>query len=293
MGSAVARARKPVGFWGRSWQQFRANPAGLASAAVLLLIVVAAVAGPMIAEALGLSPTDQDLTNTFAPPSAEHWLGTDAYGRDTLVRIVYGTRVSLTVAALTVTLAFSLGAIIGVIAGYKGGVADATLMRVVDVVLAVPPLLFFMMLAVLFRPDIVSLALILASIGWLTVARLVRSEILTVKQLDFVLASRTLGARDSRLVVRHLLPASVPVMLVAASVSVGAAILSEAALGYLGVGIQPPTPTLGNMIAEGQFYMARSIYPILFPGAVLFVTVLSVTILGNALRDAMDPRLYR
>lgn len=282
-----------LGYWRRSWLQFRDNRAGVVSAIVLIAIITVAVAGPAILELLGRSPTKQDLLHALEGPSAKYLLGTDELGRDILTRAVYGTRVSLTVAALTVTIAFTIGAFVGLMAGFYGGRTDAILMRLVDVLLSIPPLLFFIMLAVLFRPDVVSLAWIIASIGWLTVARLVRSEAMAVKNLDFIMASRALGARDRRIIIRHLIPATLPVMLVAASIAVGSTILTEAALGYLGLGIQPPTATLGNMISDGQFFMTRSMYPILFPGMLLFITVLAVTLVGNALRDALEPRLYR
>ena len=282
-----------LGYWRRSWLQFRDNRAGVVSAIVLGVIVLVALAGPQVADLLGRSPAKQDLLHALDSPTLKYPFGTDELGRDILTRAVYGTRVSLTVAGLTVTIAFTMGAFIGLISGFYGGRVDALLMRLVDVLLSIPPLLFFIMLAVLFRPDVVSLAWIIASIGWLTVARLVRSEAMSVKNLDFIMASRALGARDRRIIVRHLIPATLPVMLVAASIAVGSTILTEAALGYLGLGIQPPTATLGNMISDAQFFMSRSIYPILFPGMILFTTVLSVTLVGNALRDALDPRLYR
>lgn len=293
--SALASRSRPssdAGYWRRSWQRLARDRVGVAAGCVLLIVVVLAFTGPLLSSrVLAYSPTQQILNDQFADPGPRHWLGADQFGRDTLTRLIYGAQVSLSVAALTTIIALSLGTAIGLTAGYYGGRTEAILMRLMDVLLAIPPLFLFILLAMLFRPNTLSLAVILASTGWLHVARLVRGEALTIKHLDFILAARSTGATNARLMLRHVLPGVMPVLVVAASVTVGTTILSEAALGFLGLGIQPPTPTWGNMIADAQYLISHTLYPLLFPGIAIFVSVLAVNVFGNAARDALDPRL--
>jgi ABC-type dipeptide/oligopeptide/nickel transport system permease subunit len=259
---------------------------------VIVALIALALMAPIISGALGFTPSRQDLAHRFAPPfTAGHVLGTDQFGRDTLVRLLYGAQVSLSVAGLTVSMALTLGTIVGLTAGYFGGRVDVFLMRLIDVLLAIPALFFFIILAMLFKPDTVSLAVILASLGWPNVARLVRGQVLSVMNLDYILSARAVGARDRRIMLLHVLPAAIPVMVVSASISVGGVILAEASLGFLSLGIQPPAPTWGNMIAAAQTVMYQSLYALVFPGLAIFITVLSVNIFGNAARDALDPRL--
>ena len=194
-------------------------------------------------------------------------------------------------AFLTVAMSLCVGTTVGMVAGYYGGWTDDVLMRLVDTVLAIPAIFLFILMSILFRPNAFTLAAIVASVGWGSVARLVRGEVLSVKQRDFILATRSIGARDARLMVRHLLPNVLPVLIVAASLGVGQIILIEAALDFLGLGIQPPTPSWGNMLTNAQSYFFRSGFLVAFPGLTIFVTVLASNIFGNAVRDAFDPRL--
>jgi peptide/nickel transport system permease protein len=205
--------------------------------------------------------------------------------------LIWGARVSLGVAFLTVAMSLTVGTAVGMIAGYYGGWLDDVLMRFVDMVLAIPAIFLFILMSMLFRPNPVTLAAIVASVGWGSVARLVRGEVLSVKQRDFILATRSIGARDTRLMLRHLLPNVLPVLIVAASLGVGQIILVEAALDFLGLGIQPPTPSWGNMLTNAQSYFFRSGWLVALPGATIFLTVLASNVFGNAVRDAFDPRL--
>jgi peptide/nickel transport system permease protein len=195
------------------------------------------------------------------------------------------------VAFLTVAISLTVGSGVGMLAGYYGKWVDDILMRIVDTVLAIPAIFLFILMSILFRPNAVTLAVIIASVGWGGVARLVRGEVLSVKERDFIMATRSIGARDLRLMVRHLLPNVLPVLIVAASLGVGQIILIEAGLDFLGLGIQPPTASWGNMLTNSQSYFYHSFWLVIWPGVLIFVTVLASNIFGNAIRDAFDPRL--
>jgi peptide/nickel transport system permease protein len=293
--SAVAepvRGRPARGFWKQSWDELRQNRIAMAAGGLLVFLVLVAISAPLISHFVThFDPAQQDLTNPFASPGRDHWLGSDELGRDTLTRLVYGARVSLGIGFLTVAIALTVGSAVGLVAGYYGGLVDDVLMRVVDVVLAIPPIFLYILMAILFRPNVLSLSLIIASIGWATLARLVRSEILSLRTREFMVATRSLGARDVRLLLRHLLPNVLPLMIVAASLGLGQVVLIEAALDFLGLGIQPPTASWGNMLSNAQVYFVHSTWLVVLPGLLIFLTVLAANLFGNGLRDAFDPRL--
>lgn len=279
-------------YWNQSWERLRANRIGMACGALILVLAAIAVAAPVISTYLThYAYTDQDLTHIFQPPGHAHLLGTDELGRDTLTRLVYGAQVSLTVGFLTVALSLAAGGTVGLISGYYGGWADNVLMRLVDTLLSIPSIFLYILMTILLRPNAITLSMIIAFVGWGNVARLVRAESLSIKTRDFITATRSIGARDARLILRHLLPNALPVMIVAASLAVGQVILIEAALSYLGLGIQPPTASWGNMLSNAQQYFYHSAYLVIFPGVCIFVTVLAANIFGSAVRDAFDPRL--
>jgi len=291
-GVETAAARPAQSYWNESWERLRDNRLGMAAGVLILVLALIAVLAPVFSAVLThYEPQTINLDQTFVRPGASHLLGTDELGRDTLTRLIWGARVSLGVAFLTVAMSLSVGTTVGMVAGYYGGWIDDVLMRLVDTVLAIPAIFLFILMSILFRPNAVTLAAIVASVGWGSVARLVRGEVLSVKQRDFILATRSIGARDSRLMVRHLLPNVLPVLIVAASLGVGQIILVEAALDFLGLGIQPPTPSWGNMLTNAQSYFFHSGFLVAFPGITIFVTVLASNIFGNAVRDAFDPRL--
>jgi len=256
------------------------------------VLALVAVAAPLLSQFVThLSPSQQDLDHNFDAPNGHNWLGADELGRDTLTRLVYGAQVSLGVGFLTVLVQLTVGAGVGLLAGYYAGWLDDLLMRLVDIVLAVPAIFLFILMSILFRPSAITLSLIIASVGWGVVARLVRGEVLSVKNRDFILATRSVGASDLRIIVRHLLPNVLPIMIVAASLGVGQIILTEAALDFLGLGIHPPTPSWGNMLSNSQTYFFHSSWLVVFPGLLIFISVLAANLFGNAVRDAFDPRL--
>jgi peptide/nickel transport system permease protein len=292
-GVDTASGRPAQSYWNESWERLRSNRIGMAAGVLILLFAAIAIMAPLFSALLThYQPQTIDLSQTFAKPgSGPHLLGSDELGRDTLTRLIYGARVSLGVAFLTVAMSLTVGTAVGMVAGYYGKWVDDILMRFVDMVLAIPAIFLFILMSILFRPNPITLAAIVASVGWGSVARLVRGEVLSVKQRDFILATRSIGARDARLMIRHLLPNVLPVLIVAASLGVGQIILVEAALDFLGLGIQPPTPSWGNMLTNAQSYFFRSGFLVAFPGITIFLTVLASNIFGNAVRDAFDPRL--
>ncbi len=287
-----ASQRPAQSYWSESWERLRANKIGAAAGALILLFAMIAIVAPAISQLVThYPPAQQDLSNTFAPPGRVHWLGSDELGRDTLTRLLYGARVSLGIGFLTVAIALSVGATVGLLSGFFGGFLDDILMRLVDVILAIPAIFLFILMSILFKPNGFTLAFIIASVGWGSVARLVRGEVLTLRNREFMIASRSIGARNRRLILRHLLPNALPVMIVFASLNVGQIILIEAALDFLGLGITPPTPSWGNMLTNAQTYFFHSAFLVVFPGVTIFLTVLAANLFGNAVRDAFDPRL--
>jgi peptide/nickel transport system permease protein len=271
--------------------------------AVLLAMSVLALLAPLISDHVThYRPEQQSLRTIFQGISSEHWLGTDELGRDTLTRLVWGARVSLGVGFLTVALVILLGGTIGIVAGYRGGPIDEVLMRSVDVLLAVPPIFLLILIAgmlpltigpVTIHRDALSLALILAFTSWGGVSRLVRAEVLSIRARDYVLVARSIGARDLHIMARHVVPNVLHVMVVAASLGVGVIILVEAALDFLGLGIQPPAASWGNMLLNAQSYTYHSLLLVALPGVAIMLAVLSANIFGNAVRDSFDPRLKR
>ena len=300
----VAQETRFPGFWVDALQRLLDNRvATVAGGVQVLFILLALLAYPICRFVLHQDPYSQNLTGFFAGIGQQgHLLGTDQLGRDVAARLLYGAQVSLLVGYLTVAIQLCIGATIGLIAGYYGGLADGILMRIVDVVLSIPSIFLLILLGAM-SPKVgpitlttanpVTLSLIIALISWGSVARLVRAETLSVKQRDFVAASKVLGSGGFGIITRHLLPNVLSVMTVAASLYVGAVILLEAALDYIGLGISPPTPSWGNMISNSQVYFYHSVSLVVLPGAAIFTTVLAMNIFGNGVRDAIDPRLRR
>jgi peptide/nickel transport system permease protein len=290
---AIAAApRSERGYWRESGGRLAESRVALASAALLAVFGILALTAPLISHYItGYGPNEQDLVRTFNGPSAKHWLGTDELGRDTLTRLLWGARVTLGVALLAVSVQLTIGTAVGLVAGFYGRWIDGLAMRFVDSVLAFPDIFLYMLIAVLIRPTPVALAFIIASVGWADVSRLIRAEVLVLKNEDYILASRSVGASNLRLMLGHILRNALPIIIVTASVRVGQVILIEAALDFLGLGIQPPTPSWGNMLSNSQTYFYHSTWLVVLPGLAIVSTVLATNLLGNALRDALDPRL--
>lgn len=287
--------RVPAGqsYWQEAFRRLRRNRVGMAAGGLLIFFCAVAVAAPMLAALITHANfSSQDLANTFAPPfSPGHILGTDDLGRDELTRLLYGARVSMGIGLLAVAISLTIGAIVGLVAGYYGGLIDAVLMRFVDVILAIPSIFLFILMSILFKPSTITLALIIASVGWGSISRLVRGEVLSVRTRDFMMATRALGASDVRLMVRHLLPNVLHVLIVFGSLYLGTVILIEAALDFLALGIVPPTPSWGNMLTNSETFFFHSRWLVIWPGATIFLAVLAANLFGNAVRDAFDPRL--
>ncbi|TMC04393.1 MAG: ABC transporter permease [Chloroflexi bacterium] len=291
----VHEGRPARSFWLESWDRLREDRIGVTAAGLVVFLGLVALAAPVLSALVTHHGyQDQDLDHTFAPPLAPgHLLGTDDLGHDTLTRLIWGARVSLSVGLLTVAISLAVGTTVGLVAGYYGGALDEVLMRAVDVLLSIPAVFLFILVSILFfrQPSALTVSLVLASVGWGGTARLVRAEALTIRGRDFMVATRSIGAGDRRLIVRHLLPNALPTLVVVASLGVGGVILAEAALDFLGFGIHPPTPSWGNMLSNAQGYFTHSIWLVFLPGTLIFLTVLAFNLLGNAVRDAFDPRL--
>jgi len=264
------------------------NAPALIAVILLILLVLTAIAGPYLAPQ---DPLAMDLDSLKQPPSKAHLLGTDSKGRDIFSRIVYGTRISLAVAIIASALSLCIGVFFGLIAGYFGGRADIILSQIFDIFLAFPSLLLAIGISAVMPPGLVSAMLAITLVGWAGFARLVRGLALSLKEQTYVEASRALGARPSRILYKHILPNALPLILVAGSLRVGGFILLEAALSFLGLGVQPPTPTWGSMISLNRAYINSAPWMVIFPGLAISITVISFNILGDFLRDKLDPRL--
>ena len=274
----------------RLWKRFRRNPGALAGGLIVALVLLMAVFAPLLAP---YDPEDRDFARRFQAPSAQHLLGTDHFGRDNLSRIILGSRVSVQVGLLSVGLAILIGVTLGALAGYLGGWADTLISRTVDVFLAFPPILLALALVAALGPSVTSVIVALGLVYWTTYPRVVRSSILALREEEFVEASRALGAGWMRTLFRHILPNAMGPLLVVATVGIGNAITAEAALSFLGLGIQPPTPTWGGIVNVGLQFLRQSAYISTFAGLAIMITVLGFNLLGDGLRDVFDPRRGR
>lgn len=272
------------------WKSFRRNRFAVAGGAVVAILFVISLMAPFI------TPWDPAAINAYQvlmPPSASHWMGTDELGRDVFSRVIYGARISLYVGFVAVGIALSIGALVGLASGFYGGWIDAILMRFVDIMLCFPTFFLILAMIALLEPSIWIIMLVIGVTSWMGVARLVRAEVLSIKERDYIMAARSIGASDMRIIFRHILPNAAAPMLVAATLGVGGAILTESALSFLGIGVQPPIPSWGNILTSGKDYLEFAWWLSLFPGLAILVTVLAYNLLGEGIRDALDPRLHR
>jgi ABC-type dipeptide/oligopeptide/nickel transport system permease subunit len=267
----------------------RRDPRAWFGIAVVVLIVLLAVLAPLVSHG---DPLAIDLVNQLQGPSRQHWLGTDIQGRDVWARLVYGSRISLSAGIISQAIALTLGLTLGLTAGYKGGWVDELVMRLADVTLAFPTLLLLIAMAAALQPSLIVVFFTIGVVGWAAMARLVRGQVLVVRRLEYVHASKALGARDTRIVLQHVLPNVVAPILIAATLGVAAAIMAEASLSFLGLGVQPPTPSWGAMIADGRDLnqLRHAPWTSVSPGIAIGAAVLGFNLLGDALRDALDPR---
>lgn len=273
--------------WSDAWHRLSRNRLAVAGGVLLALLTVACIAGPW------LSPyayDQQNLSNAFAPPGAAHWLGTDQLGRDLLVRLLHGGRVSLGVGLCATFVALTIGVVYGAVAGYAGGRVDNAMMRLVDIIYALPFTIFVILLMVFFGRHIWLLFLAIGAVEWLTMARIVRGQVLTLKRMEFIEAARALGLGHRRILFRHLLPNVLGPVIVYATLTIPAVMLLEAFLSFLGLGVQPPMSSWGTLIKDGAEKMEEYWWLLVFPGTLFSLTLFSLNFLGDGLRDALDVR---
>ena len=279
-----------AGYWLVVWRRFKQHRVAYVGFFFFVLLLVAVIAGPYLA------PYELDqvsLSERMQMPSAKHWLGTDELGRDTWVRIMHGGRVSLTVGLTVGISTVILGGLIGILAGYVGGVLDNALMRLVDIIYTIPRIVLLLVLSKLAGPGLLNIIIILVALEWTNAARLARSAVLSFREQEFVLAAQCLGATRWRVMLRHLLPNSLAPLIVAATLDAGAAIRAETTLSFLGLGIQPPTPSWGNLLTNAATNIFIAPLQVFLPGLFIFFALMSFNLLGDALRDALDPRLSK
>jgi peptide/nickel transport system permease protein len=270
------------------FQRFCRNKMAVTGSAFVVLLFLVAVLAPVIAP---YEPTAINLQNILAAPSREHPFGTDQLGRDVLSRMIWGSRISLLVGFVSTGIAILIGMVLGSLAGFYGKWADSTIMRFVDIMLCFPT--FFLILAVIafLEPSIWNIMIVIGLTSWMGVTRLVRADFITLKERDFVQAARAIGAGDFRIIFSHILPNAMASLLVAATLGIAGAILTESALSFLGIGVQPPMASWGNILTDGKDNIDIAWWLSFFPGLAIFVTVLSYNLLGESIRDSLDPRL--
>lgn len=292
-GAAVVVATPALRRTGTSsaWGRFLRNKLALGATLVLLALVLMAIVVPLFVPESRV--TAQVRSGTFAPPSADAIFGRDEFGRDAFIRAVYGGRISLWVSFASAIIATLLGVLFGMIGGYAGGWIDAIIDRFVELILTLPFLLLLILAAAVTQPSMTSIIAILGLFGWPVLARLVRGEFVALKHREFIEAARASGASDARIVFRHLLPNAMAPIIVTATLILATNLIAEAMISFLGLGIHPPTPSWGNMLTESQTYLINSPFLAIFPGLLILITVLCVNLIGDGLRDALDPRLKR
>jgi len=271
-----------------AWREFRRHPVASLALAVVVVLALACALAPLLAP---YSFDGIDLASVRQTPSLRHWMGTDDLGRDVLTRMLFGGRVSLLIGVLAALLGTGLGTAIGAAAGYYGGAIDSILMRITDVAYAIPTLPLLIVLSSYSRAAVLSVVLIIGFLSWMATARVVRARVLTLREMDYVTAARAMGAGDLHILLRHVVPNALGPIVVGATLGVGSAILIESSLSFLGLGVQPPTPTWGNMLMDSLASKNTKPWLTLFPGLAILVTVLAVNFVGDALHDALDPKL--
>lgn len=254
---------------------------------LVLLVFILSIFAPLVAP---YNPSTIDIKNILVGPSAAHLLGTDDLGRDVLSRMLWGGRISLQVGFVAVGIATLIGVLLGSLAGYYGGWIDGIIMRSVDIMLSIPTIFLVLAVIAILEPNILNIMIVIGLTSWMEPARLVRAEFISLKEREFVIAARAMGAQDSRIIMRHVLPNGLSPILVSATMGVGGAILIESALSFLGLGVQPPTPSWGSLLSSGKDNIEIAWWLSAFPGLAVLITVLGYNLLGEGIRDALDPR---
>jgi len=285
-----AIVRPSMTYWQDAWRRLKMNKVAMASLVFLILLGIMAIIGPYL---LPYKYSDQSLMMTNKPPSAEHWFGTDYLGRDLFVRTWMGARISLTIGIAAALLDGIIGVIYGGISGYFGGQVDNVMMRIVDILYGIPYLILVILLMLVMGPGIVTIITAMVITGWVGMARLVRGQVLQLKEQEFVMAAKTLGASPGRIIMKHLIPNTLGPIIVSITFDVPAAIFTEAFLSYIGLGVQPPLASWGTLANDATNVLLMYPYQLFFPAFFISITMLSFNLLGDGLRDALDPRLRK
>ncbi|MGI6230647.1 MAG: nickel transporter permease [Tractidigestivibacter sp.] len=281
---------KPESLWESMWYSLKSSKPAMISLVYIGILVVIAIVTSLFPSILPYDPYAQDLSQSLQAPSAAHWFGTDEQGRDIFCRVLVGTQISLTVGLLAVGIALVIGVTLGAIAGYKGGAVDTVIMRIMDVMLAIPSTLLAIAFMAAFGKGIEKAVIAIGLVSIPEYARIVRSQILSVKQNDYTAAARVIGDSDSAIIFRHVLPNVLPSIIVRATLGISGAILDCAALGFLGLGVQPPAAEWGDMLGRGRNYVFSAPWLMIYPGAAITLAVLAFNLLGDGIRDALDPK---
>jgi peptide/nickel transport system permease protein len=274
--------------WKEAWISFYKNRLAVVGLGIVVFFIIIAIIAPIIAP---YSFKDQVLVDRMLPPSSEHWFGTDDFGRDIFSRIVYGARISLWVGFFSVLGSVVAGTLLGIVAGYYGRWVDAIISRIFDIMLAFPSILLAIAVVSILGPSLQNALIAIAVINIPNFGRLVRSKVLSVKQEEYIMAARAVGMKDSRILLRHILPNSISPVIVQATLAIATAIIEAAALGFLGMGAQAPTPEWGKMLADSKNYITQAPWTLFFPGVAIMLTVLGFNLMGDGLRDILDPKM--
>lgn len=283
-------SRKGMSYWQDVWRRLKKNKIAIFSLIVLALFTILAIIGPLLTP---FNYSENNLVNTNQPPSKEHWFGTDSLGRDLWARVWIGARVSLAIGIIAAVAQTVIGVIVGGIAGYYGGKLDMVIMRFIDVMISIPYLIFVILIMVIMGSGIFPIVLAIAITGWLEMARLVRGQVMQLKNEEFILSALSIGASPFRLIFKHLIPNTLGVIIVSLTMAIPAAIFSEAFLSFIGIGIKPPMTSWGQLANAGTAVMQIYPYQLLIPAFFISITMLALQLLGDGLRDALDPRLRK
>lgn len=282
--------RPSTTYWQDAWRRLKKNKMAMAGLVMVCIITITAIFGPFFTK---YNYSDQKLEWANQPPSAEHWLGTDNLGRDMFTRILYGARISLSIGIVASLLNFTIGVVYGGISGFFGGRVDSIMMRVIDILWGIPLLLYVILLMVVLEPGLTNIFIALGLVYWLKMARIVRGQILSLKQLEYILAARLIGAKPWRIILRHLIPNSMGPIIVTATLAIPEAIFTEAFLSFIGLGVAAPMASWGVLASEGVTSLRSYPFQLFCPAVAISITMLSFNFLGDGLRDALDPRMRK
>jgi oligopeptide transport system permease protein len=290
LGPAVTSIRPTTTYRQDAWRRLKKNKLAMAGLYTVVFIIVVAVVGPWVSH---VSYSDQNLMQTNQPPDAEHWFGTDSLGRDLFIRVLYGARISLAIGIVASLINLTIGVVYGGIAGFLGGRIDRMMMNIVDILYSIPVLLYVILLMVILKPGLTNIFIALGIAYWLRMARIVRGQILSLKEQEYVLAARTIGAGNWRILFRHLIPNSMGPIIITMTLAIPEAIFTEAFLSFIGLGVAAPMASWGVLASEGVTSLRSYPFQLFFPAMAISITMLAFNFLGDGLRDALDPRMRR